>query len=129
MNEHGLKGLTLTGVVSYADLAASYSGFEFWGDLLSFDAPSSLVAHDVATGRFAVRRRFRFADYVTDAWDEAINPSTFDQQLGREVAAALRARVMTQRGAGCPGLARLPRAELYVNPGCLHGFDGVDRVR
>jgi hypothetical protein len=123
MNEHGLKGLSLTGVVSYADLAASYSGFEFWRDMLAFDGPASLVTHDESTGRFVVRRRFSVADYVNDAWDEAINPSTFDPRLGREVAAALRARGLTWRAADCRALARLPRAELYVNPHCVQGVD------
>ena len=33
---------------------------------------------------------FTFADYVTDAWDEAINVSDFHPTLGREVEAALR---------------------------------------
>jgi hypothetical protein len=117
MNEHGLKGLSLTGVVSYADLAASYSGFRFWRDLLSSGLASSFVAEQGA-GRFVVRRQFAIADYVNDAWDETINRSSFDARLGRAVAAALRKRAIAL-DADCRALARLPSAELYVNPACL----------
>ena len=41
--EYGLKGRSLTGVLSYADVAAGYSGFAFWGDLLSIGRERSLV--------------------------------------------------------------------------------------
>jgi hypothetical protein len=119
MNEHGLKGLALTGVVAYADLAASYSGFRFWRDLLSPESPSPLVAYDASAGRFVARRRFGFADYVNDAWDEAINRSSFDPVLAIEVAEALRVRGVTLSLTECDALARLPQAELFVNPVCL----------
>ena len=117
MTEHGLKGLSLTGVVSYADLAAGYSGFRFWRDLLSSGLDSSFVRED-ASGRFAIQRRFRFADYVNDAWDETINPSSFHPALGRQVAAALRERHVAA-ASYCRALMQLPDAELYVNPSCL----------
>jgi hypothetical protein len=120
MNEHGLKGLSLTGVVSYGDLAASYSGLHFWRDLLSPDAAHAFAGRE-PWGRFEVRRRFRFADYVNDAWDEAINLSSFDPLLARDVETALRARGLHLPIADCRSLARLPHAELYVNPMCLQG--------
>jgi hypothetical protein len=115
-SEHGLKGLALTGVVSYADLAASYSGFTFWSDLLDLSG-TGMLAYDAPGARFNVGRRFTFADYVNDAWDEAVNRSSFDPILGREVGAALG-----RRGVGtadCRALTRLPQAELYLNPACL----------
>lgn len=114
--EHGLKGRSLTGVVAYADLAASYSGFTFWSDLLSVGRPESYVGYDSATQRHAQTRVFTFADYVNDAWDEAINCSAFDPTLGRQVAAALDRRSVTCPVGGWHSLAELPRAELYVNP-------------
>jgi hypothetical protein len=117
--EYGIKGMALTGVLSYADVAAGYSGFRFWEDLLQLGRERSLVAYDAALGEFVQVRDFTFAAYVTDAWDEGINYSTFHPTIGREVAAALRARGMTMPVRDCRPLADLPNARLYVNPGCL----------
>jgi hypothetical protein len=117
-NERGLKGLTLTGVLAWADLAASYSGFLFWSDLLAIDGGTSLIVFDALLGRFVQQRPFTFAAYVNDAWDEAINVSTFHPGLAREVAAALWTRSMTSPVTGCQRLADLPDARLFVNPSC-----------
>jgi len=118
MNEHGLKGMTLTGVLSYADLAASYSGFNFWNALLAIDSPESFVTYDGPTGRFTQLRAFTFAAYVNDAWDEGINHSVFHPDLAQQVATALRNRAMDQPIADCDRLSVLPQASLYVNPMC-----------
>ncbi len=115
----GLKGMSLTGVLSYADVAAGYSGFRFWEDLLQLGRERSPVAYDAALGQFVQVREFTFAAYVTDAWDEAVNYSTYHPTIGREVAAALRARGMTMPVRDCRPLADLPDARLYVNPACL----------
>lgn len=119
--EYGVKGMSLTGVLSYADVAAGYSGFRFWEDLLQLRRERSLVAYDTALGQFVQVRDFTFAVYVTDAWDEAINYSTFHPTIGREVAAALRARGMTMPVRNCRPLSDLPDARLYLNPACLPG--------
>ena len=88
-NEYGLKGWSLTGVLSYADLAAGFSGFRFWSDLLAVDGEHAMVAYDAASGRYVLSSPFTFAGYVNASWDEAINPSTFQPALAREVAAAV----------------------------------------
>ena len=49
--EQGLKGMALTGVLAYADLAASYSGFRFWSDLLAVGTPQAFVELDRASVR------------------------------------------------------------------------------
>jgi hypothetical protein len=117
--EYGLKGMSLTGVLAYADIAAGYSGYRFWDDLLSLDRPGSFVALDPATRRYRPRRPFTFADYVNDAWDESLNPSTYDPKLAKEVEAALTKRSMANPLTTCHALAQLPHANLYVNPACL----------
>ena len=117
--ENGLKGMSLTGVLSYADIAAGYFGYRFWDDGLSLGRPGSFVAYDAATHSYSQRRTFTFADYVNDAWDESLNPSNFDEKLGRDVEAALKARSMTSPIGRCQSLATLPQASLYVNPACL----------
>ena len=117
--EHGLKGMSLTGVLSYADVAAGYFGYRFWTDLLSMEGPGSLVTHDASSARFVQRRPFTFAAYVNDAWDESINCSKFHPALAAEVAGALRQRSMTCPSGDARGLADLPDARLYVNPAQL----------
>jgi hypothetical protein len=117
--EYGLKGHSLTGIVSYADVAAGYWGFRFWSDLLSLDRGGSFVTHDAHLGRFTLRRVFRFDEYVNDAWDEAINPSRLHPTLEREVQAALQDLGLTLPVTDCRSLAALPDARLYVNPACL----------
>jgi hypothetical protein len=122
-NEHGLKGLSLSGILAYADLAASYSGFRFWSDLLSIERAGSFVAYDTEAGDFFQRRDFSFAAYVNDAWDESINCSAFHPTLAKQVATALRSRSMTCPVTDCRPLAGLPQAGFYVNPACVAARD------
>jgi hypothetical protein len=117
--ENGVKGLSLTGVFAYADLAAGYSGYRFWDELLSIGRPESYVAYDAETRRYSQLRPFTFGNYVNDAWDEGINYPKLDPDLAKEVAAALKKRGFTMPLSDCRGLAQLPQAQLYVNPGCL----------
>jgi hypothetical protein len=124
LNENGLKGMTLTGVLSYADLAASYSGFRFWSDLLTPDMPDSFVTRDATTGRLAQRRPFSFVSYVSDAWDETINRSAFHPVLAKQVATALRDRSMDVPDASCRPLTELPYSHLYLNPWCFEADAG-----
>ena len=115
-NEYGLKGWSLTGVLAYSDLAASYSGYRFWSDISSIGQPASLVARDATSGRFVTRRPFTFAEYVTDAWDEGLNCSEFQPGLARQVASALAKRTMTCPAADASSLSGLPDGRLYINP-------------
>ena len=121
LSEYGLKGLSMTGVLAYADLAAGYSGFTFWTDLLELDTARSFIAYDTQTRSYIQRRAFTFAEYVTDAWDEGINYSLFHPVLADQVAAALRRESLMRPVTDCRTLADLPHAELYVNPACLGG--------
>jgi hypothetical protein len=117
--EYGLKGMSMTGVFAYADLAAGYSGFRFWNDVLSVGQSNSFVARDAAHHTFTKQRAFTFADYVNDAWDEGINRSVFHPALGRDIDAALISRSIRTDLDACRALASLPDARLYVNPACL----------
>ena len=117
--EWGLKGMSLTGVLAYADLAAGYFGYRFWSDLLTFDRPESFIRYDAATSRYTQSRPFSFSAYVNDAWDESINCSTFDETIGRHVTTALARRSMTCASGHQTALATLPDARLYVNPAQL----------
>ncbi|MCB0361366.1 MAG: hypothetical protein KDD35_01505 [Bdellovibrionales bacterium] len=74
--EEGGFGWTTTGVKSYGDLSANYSGMLFWHRLTQ----GNQSLYVCQNGKFVLRnpnRTFDFADYVDDAWDEAINCSEF----------------------------------------------------
>jgi hypothetical protein len=117
--EYGVKGMSLTGVFAYADLAAGYNGYRFWKDVLSFGRPESFVSVDASSGKVAQQRSFSFAPYVNDAWDESINRSVFNSKLDKEVSEALRQRSLGSPARDCRNLAGLPDARLYVNPNCF----------
>lgn len=120
-NEYGLKGWSLTGVLAYGDLAASYSGYRFWRDISSVGGTGSYIQADGATGNFVQGQAVSFADYVNDAWDEGVNCSEFQPALAKQVASALAKRTMTCPAAGASSLSDLPDSSLYVNPKQLAG--------
>lgn len=92
--EDGMFGLKSSGVKSYGDLAANYGGSLFWKELAAGDNPIA----SCQDGKFSLRRKFDFKDYVTDAWDEGINCSEYSSdKMADEVAKNLETR-----GQACP---------------------------
>src|SRR5271157_1107245 len=63
------QGLEISGVFSNADLEANRKGFQFYKDLAS--NPSGFT--------FAIK------DYITDKWNEQVNPSFYTSALGEVV--------------------------------------------
>jgi hypothetical protein len=124
--EDGIWGLGATGVKSFSDMATNYAGYRFWSSLYQGAEPYVRCEED---RRWVKGRSFTWADYVTDAWDEAINCS--------EMVPSLSARVQqntAKLGLACPidplrcfALSRLEKAEFYVNPFCL-SFPGGSKV-
>lgn len=74
--EDGMFGKATTGVKSHGDLAANYGGFLFWSQLTEGPNPYFICENDA----WKQVRDFRWGDYVTSAWDEAINCSEFSGQ-------------------------------------------------
>lgn len=99
--EEGRYGLVSTGVKSYADLAANYGGYLFWSQLTEGVNP-----YFKCSGQNWVQiRSFDFKQYVNPGWDEAINCSTYDQDLAKDVAAAqkkLEYKSKNKRKFTCP---------------------------
>lgn len=119
MTEYGLKGRALTGVLAYADLAASYGGLGFWRDLLSVGHADAYIGFDGQAGRYIQQRPFTWAAYVNDAWDEAINCSAVQPALWKDVRPALDRLALRCPVTDCQVLSSLPDAALYVSPACL----------
>jgi hypothetical protein len=97
-------GRYTTGVHSYADLVANFEGMRFWMRVLGrgddpLDAGWRANRPYVKCGRrffIAGERRWRLsraldlADYVTPAWDEAVNCCSY---RNREIEALVQARI------------------------------------
>lgn len=86
LNEGGLYGQPTTGVYSNGDVVASYEGYLFYRGLFT----DSVVAGKPALvgwrqGHPYLRRRFDWADHVTELWDEARAPSCYDRLLWRRL--------------------------------------------
>ena len=98
-------------------MSANYSGFRFWSELYQGEHPYARCEN----GRKWVKaRQFTWADYVTDAWDEAINCSEMVPHLAESVKQHLQ-----RMGLSCPvdtarclAIAHLDKAEYYVSPVC-----------
>jgi hypothetical protein len=115
--EDGVWGLKTSGVKSYADMAANYGGFRFWSELYQGARP---YARCEDGRRWVKARQFTWNDYVTDAWDEAINCSEFKAGLDERVRANLAKAGMScpVKPIKCVELAGLDKAEFVVSPAC-----------
>lgn len=104
-------GLYTTGIHSFADLAVNFDGMRFWLRLLGEgtnpldqgffrDRPYVACKRRFGFGarRWKAARRVRLADYVTGAWDEGQNCSSYRND---EIAARIAARV-AERDYHCP---------------------------
>lgn len=72
--EGGLWGSLMTGVKSYGDIAANFDGHRFWQDLIEEGPRGFFVCEG---GRIKQVRDFKWSDYVSAAWTEAINCSSY----------------------------------------------------
>ena len=100
-SERGLLGLAGTGCYSNADLAANYAGMLFY---LNLTEPVTvgggrplppMVERDGLYWRLAAHVHPGaplLAPFVTDHWDEALNPSLVDRGMRRNLRRAVRAR-------------------------------------
>lgn len=116
--EDGLWGLSTSGVYSYADKATNYAGYLFWSRLYGRDRPYVSCPDEK---KWVKARQFTMAEYVTDAWDEAINCSEMRPSLQSKFE-----KNLSVLGLQCPidlkrcrALADLPMAKYLVSPRCL----------
>jgi len=73
--ENGFYGISSSGVKSYGDMAANFSGLSFYYNLL-FGANPQLKC-DSRTKKYTMDYDFDWSDYVDDSWDEGVNCSFF----------------------------------------------------
>jgi hypothetical protein len=89
--EDDIYGKATTGVKSYGDLAANYGGFLFWSQLTEGAHPYFVCEND----KWKQVREFQWGDYVTSAWDEAINCSEYTGETFQK-AVATRAKELEE---------------------------------
>lgn len=122
--EHGVWGLSGSGVKSYADLAANYAGLIFWSNL--FDGKSPLFI--CAKGTYHIGRTVDFRKYVSPALDEGINCSSYkSKKLAQEIDQRFRSMGDQKRCpiklSLCKELRSYYPREIWaavLHPRCLH---------
>ncbi len=92
--EKGMDGYVGSGVYSYGDLSSNIEGLKFWTDLTNSDHPYV----SCEKGKYVQKRLFSWKDYVTPAWDEALNCSKY---VSPEMDQAVSARLKSE-GLSCP---------------------------
>jgi hypothetical protein len=115
--EDGLWGIKTSGVKSYADMATNYQGYRFWSQLTQGSNP--YFRCDEKSG-WVNNRTFTWADYVTPAWDEAINCSEMKPKIQAKVD-----HYLAEHGWRCPlkpeacvKIIGLDHAEYFISPKC-----------
>lgn len=139
--EDSYYGIHASGVKSYGDMAANYSGMKFWYNLTG--KKDSFLKCDYETGKYAVNRDFDWAEFADDSWDQGINCSTFDQlenpykngqyknkaqlydtdkdrNLREYLDSIDRTLKCPDDLTRCQKVAQLECANYFVSPKCLH---------
>ncbi len=99
-SENALLGLFTTGVRSNADLAANYLGFKFFRNLTEHEKLRGQVRPPLLVRQGAEWRLNHhvaensdwFTIFVTDHWNEALNPNAYGPGVGPCVCEGIRAR-------------------------------------
>lgn len=123
-SEEGGFGKSTTGIMSYGDLAANYSGFQFWQSVTTGENPYFRCN----SGKWSQVRKFAWADHVNPGWDEAINCNKYATKEMAEAVLENTKKLEAQGGgrryvcpvdeAACAKLAKQPNANHYISPDC-----------
>lgn len=107
-DEDTIMGMDFNGVRSYADVAANYDGFMFWSQFFGTNVTCT-------KGKYTKEKDFDWRQWVTSAWDETINCSDFEKNLGKKVAARIKLlESRFKRSLHCP-VNRNTCAELMLH--------------
>lgn len=117
-------GKTTTGIMSYGDLAANYSGFQFWQSVTEGPNPYFRCEQ----GKWSQTRNFTWADHVNPGWDEAINCNKYATPEMTQAVLENTKKLQIKSGhnyvcpvneTACIKLARQPNAQHYISPDCM----------
>ncbi|HAZ14474.1 MAG: hypothetical protein A2X86_00255 [Bdellovibrionales bacterium GWA2_49_15] len=115
--ETGILGRYMTGVISYADLAANFKGMHFWNhllregeDVLTFEQKLGPYIR-CEQGHWKRVHEVDLSLYIDNAWDEAINCSLFST---KEFLIRVQKR-----------LSRLPQQACPISPESLNDLSKI----
>ena len=111
LTEMGALGFATGGVYSYADLASNWQGFTFFRELIDLKHPQAYL--ETKDGKLRIKRLFSWKDYVTDDWDEVINPSRLRDQASFDKVKKNFHRPKINGKSVCQEYKRNPKA--YLN--------------
>ena len=117
-DEKGVSGMAGNGILSYADMAANFDGYRFWREVTSGPNPY----YKCQNGKYVrTSRMFDWAQYASDAWDEAINCSIYSTAVEKVVNKALKKLGVTCpiESKICQQLASQMCGFTYLSPACL----------
>lgn len=106
-SETSYYGLQTTGVKSYADMAANFDGQRFWEKLCGFpktkdstrcEPDAYLQCHADGTWGLNPNQSFSLKDFVSSAWDESINCSSFDPDTAPVIFESTNKRAHLYKG-------------------------------
>lgn len=92
--EEGVWGLSMTGIKSYGDLGANWSGFKFYQQLIDGPNPYFICENN----KLKLKRQFKIEDYFNKTWTETVNCSAFKTRK----AALIFIENLKHRGMTCP---------------------------
>lgn len=123
--ENGSYGLQTTGIKSYGDLAANYSGYQFWQQMFEGDNPYLACENN----RWVQKRQFDWNDYVNPMFDESINCSEYKTTNMQDVVDRNTRALTTAHDLGsrvCPLDTNACRnvRQYYDNPVVLRSIVG-----
>jgi len=103
LGENGLLGFVATGVYSNADLVANYTGFKFYRNLTEPVTLKGKVCPPlcVRVGNYwRINDHVRpesgwFGAFISDHWNEALNPNRYDVTLRADVKRGIEKRADT----------------------------------
>jgi hypothetical protein len=138
--EEVIYGLSASGVKSYGDMAANFSGMKFWHNLTG--QPNSYLKCNEDSGKYEVNRDFDWAEFADDSWDQGINCSTFtsttnpyehgqyknkkslygtetDRILKKYLAGVDKSLACPDDLKKCQQISKMPCSKYFVSPKCL----------
>jgi hypothetical protein len=127
--ERLIWGLLTTGVYSWADLSANFSGMRFWAsvlgepDVLGRNLPALVKCEN---NKWVQNRSFKWANWVSPAWDEGVNCNTYAPRFADKIERVNRERIAEglaicpMEPAACPAIrsAAGPFADQLIHPIC-----------
>jgi len=108
--EKGYLGAAMTGIFSYGDLAANFTGMRFWNNILGHDDDILGPQYNKAPYVKCQNKRWMqinlvdWSWYIDAAWDEGINCSKFKNRKVRDKVLQQIKRLSTRAGKSfsCP---------------------------